>query len=67
MKALKPEKSLKTLKLKENQELESTKWLFLKNMRTNKIKNETDEIRKQKEKIERKDLKYKTNRCLYDF
>ena len=32
-------------------------------MRTNEIKNGTDEIRKQKEKIEPKDLKCKTNKC----
>ena len=30
-------------------------------MRTDRIKNEINEIRKQEEKIEEKDLKYKTN------
>ena len=30
-------------------------------MRTDQIKNEINEIRKQEEKIEEKDLKYKTN------
>ena len=36
-------------------------------MRTNKIKNKIDEIRKWEEKIEPKSLKYKTNKCLCDF
>ena len=36
-------------------------------MRTDEIKNEIDEIRKFEEKINRKDLKYKTNNYLYDF
>ena len=36
-------------------------------MRTNEIKNEIDDIKKRKEKINRRDLKYKTNKCLYDF
>ena len=61
-KALKPEEALKALKPEENQELESTEGLFPKNMRTNEIKNEIDEIRKWEEKIKRKDLKYKTNK-----
>ena len=36
-------------------------------MRTNEIKNEIDEIRKWKEKTERKDLIYKANKYKYDF
>ena len=36
-------------------------------MRTNEIKNEIDEIRKWDQKIKRKDLKYRTNKYLYDF
>ena len=36
-------------------------------MRTNKIKNKIHEIRKWEEKIERKSLKYKTNKYLCDF
>ena len=36
-------------------------------MRTDEIKNEIDEIKKWEEKINRKDLKSKTNKCLYDF
>ena len=31
-------------------------------MRTNEMKNETDEIKKWKEKIKREDLKYKTKK-----
>ena len=40
---------------------------FPKNMRTYEIKNEIDDIKKRKEKINRRDLKYKTNKYLYDF
>ena len=40
---------------------------FAKNIRTNEIKNEIDEITKSEEKIKRKDLKYKANKYLYDF
>ena len=36
-------------------------------MRTNEIKNQIDEIRKWDQKIQRKDLKYRTNKYLYDF
>ena len=36
-------------------------------MRTDEIKNEIDGIRKFEEKINRTDLKYKTNNYLYDF
>ena len=36
-------------------------------MRTNKIKNEIDEIKKWEEKIRRKDLVYKANKYTYDF
>ena len=36
-------------------------------MRTNQIKNETDEIKKWEEKIKLKDLKYKTNKYTYYF
>ena len=39
LKALKPEEALKASKPEENQELESIQGLFLKNMRTNEIKN----------------------------
>ena len=36
-------------------------------MRTNKIKNETDEVRIWEEKTKRKDFKYKANKYLYIF
>ena len=36
-------------------------------MRIDEIKNEIDEIIKWEEKNNRKDLKYKTNKYLYDF
>ena len=52
-------KDLKALKPEENQELESIKGLFPKNMRNDEIKHEIDEIRKWKGKIKRKDLNYK--------
>ena len=67
LKSLKAEEALKALKKEENQELKSIEGLFPKNMRTNKIKNKIDEIRKWEEKIEPKSLKYKTNKCLCDF
>ena len=36
-------------------------------MKTNKIKNEIDEIKKWAEIIKRKDLKYKANKYRLDF
>ena len=36
-------------------------------MRTNNTKNEIDEIKKLKEKIKGKDLKYKTKKHIYEF
>ena len=36
-------------------------------MRTNKIKNEIDEIRKWEEKTDREDLKYKAKNYTYDY
>ena len=54
VKALKPKKSLKNLKPEENQELESVKGRFPKNMRTDEIKNEIDAIREWEEKLNRK-------------
>ena len=36
-------------------------------MRTNKFKNDIDEIRKQEGKSKRNYLKYKTNKYLHDF
>ena len=59
--------ALKALKPEENQNLKSIEGLFPENRRTNEIKNEIDEIRKWEEKSKRNDLKYKTNKYLYDF
>ena len=36
-------------------------------MRANEVKNEIEEIKKWEEIIERKDLKYETNRYRFDF
>ena len=36
-------------------------------MRNNETKNEIDEIKKQEEKIKRKDLIYKANKYKYNF
>ena len=36
-------------------------------MRPNEIKNEIDEIENWEDKIKRKDLKYGTNKSIYDF
>ena len=58
---------LEILKPEKNKELKSTKGLFPKEMRTNEIKNETDEIKKWEDIIKRKDLKYETNKHIYDF
>ena len=62
LKALNPKRDLNALKPEEN--LESIKGFFPKNMNTNEIKNEVDEIRIWKEKIEQKDLQHKPNKCL---
>ena len=59
--------SIKALKPRENQEIESIEGIFPKNMRTIEIKNELHEIKKWEKKFEWKDLKYKTNKHTYDF
>ena len=59
--------ALKVLKPEENQELKSTEGLFPKEMRTNEIKNEIDEIKNFEEKIKQKGLKYETNKYIYHF
>ena len=51
---IKQVQALKALKSEANQELESIEGIFPKNMRTNEIKNEIDEIRKWKKKINKK-------------
>ena len=51
----------------KNQKLKSIEGLFPKEMRSNEIKNEIDEIQKWEDKIKRKDLKYETYKYIYDF
>ena len=48
---IKQVEALLALKQEENQELESIEGLFSNNMRTNEMKNEIDEIKKEQEKI----------------
>ena len=48
---IKQVEALLALKQEENQELESIEGLFPNNMRTNEMKNEIDEIKKEQEKI----------------
>ena len=56
-------KALEVLKSEENQQdLKSIKGIFPKEMRTNEIKNEINEIKKWEKKIKRKDLKYETKK-----
>ena len=53
---------IKALKLEENQKLESSEKVFIKNMRNIDMKNKTDEIKKWEEKIKQnKKHIYKTN------
>ena len=52
LKALNPKRDLNALKPEEN--LESIKGIFPKNMNTNEIKNEVDEIRIWKKKSNKK-------------
>ena len=60
--------ALKALKSEKNkQDIKSSGGIFSKDMRTNKIKNEIDEIKKWEEKIKRKDLKYETKKYMHDF
>ena len=64
---IKQVEALKALKPDENWELKSVEGLFPKEMRTSEIKNEIDEIKKLENKIKRKNLKYETNKYMYDF
>ena len=41
--------------------------LFWKDMRTNKTKNEINDVKKWKSKIKREDLQYETKSYIYDF
>ena len=60
----KESKTLKVLKPEENkEEIKSVKGIFPKEMRTNKIKNEMDKIKKWEEKVKTKDFQqYETVR-----
>ena len=49
------------------EEIKSVEGLFPKWMKTNEVKNEIYKIKKSEEKIKRKDLKYETNKYVYDF
>ena len=53
--------------LTEEEELESIEALFPKNMRTDEIKKEINEIKKWADKAKRKDLKHKTAKYKNDF
>ena len=58
----------KLYKLEENQpDLKSVERTFPKEMRTNKIKSELDEIKKNEDADARNHLKYKTSGKLFDF
>ena len=59
---IKQVEALKALKPEENQGLKSIEGLSSKKMRYNEIKNEIDKIKKWKEKIKVKDLKYETKK-----
>ena len=56
--------ALELLKPEENKEgTKCIEGLLFKKL----IKNEIDEVKKQENKIKRKDLKFETNRNLFDF
>ena len=54
-------------RLTEEKELEPIEALFPKNMRTDEIKKEINEIKKWADKVKRKDLKHKTAKYKNDF
>ena len=61
-------KSLKVLKSGEiQQDLKSIEGLSPKEMRTNEIKNEFDEITGWEDKIKTNNLKYETSKGIYDY
>ena len=60
--------ALKALKSEENkQDRKSVEGTFPKDTRTNKTKNEGDEIKKWEKEFKRKDLKYETKKYKYYF
>ena len=54
-------------RLTEEKELESIEALFPKNMRTDEIKKEINEIKKWADKVKRKDLKHRAAKYKNDF
>ena len=58
--------ALSNLKSEKNKEINQSKNLFPKWMRSNEIKNDLDKIKKWEEQIRPKDLVYKTNQNKYD-
>ena len=58
--------ALEVLDPEKNQKLKPIEGLFPKEMRNDEAKNDIDKIKKWKNKIKRKNLKYKTNRSKYD-
>ena len=65
---IKQTEALKTLKQEKNKEdIKSIEKIFPKEMKTNEIKNEIDEIKKWEEKIKRKHLMYKANKYKYEY
>ena len=60
--------AFKALKLEKNKEdIKSAEGSFPKDVRTNEIQNEIEEIKKWKEKTKIKGLKYETRKYIYDF
>ena len=60
--------ALKAFKSDETKQyIKSIVGIFPKEMRTNEIENEIDEIKKWEEKIKRKDLKYEPEKYTYGF
>ena len=58
---IKQVEALKALKPEENKEdIKSVEGIFPNEMRTNEIKNETDEIKKWEENVKWKELEYKS-------
>ena len=64
---IKEVEALGVLNPEKNQKLKLIEGRFPKEMRTNEIKNEIDEIKKWEDKIKRKNLKYETSKYIDDF
>ena len=60
---IKQVEALKALKTEESKkDVKSIEEIFPKNIRTNEVKDELDEIKKWERKIKRKELKYETKK-----